>query len=192
MYELGKKYAFKTWHAVAAIILVLLLLTGSYYNRLIRLDQGVQESWAQVENQYQRRLDLVPNLVNAVKGFFKQEQAIFDKITQAREAFAGAKTINDQVKAANDVENFLRQLFALVESNPQIRSNENVIALQTQLEGTENRVSVERRRYNETIRTYNTATKTFPGNLFARLFGFGGQEFFEAVEGAEQAPAVEL
>lgn len=185
-------YKFKTWHAVIIIVVFIGLVLGGFYNRIIRLDQGVQSSWAQVENQYQRRLDLVPNLVAAVKGEFKQEQAIFGQITQAREAFAGATTVNDQVKAANDVEGFLRQLFALVESNPQIRSNENVLELQAQLEGTENRVAVERRRFNETVQDYNTAIKTFPGNVFARWFGFQDKEFFSALEGAQVAPKVDL
>lgn len=185
-------YKFKTWHAVAAIIIFIFLVLGSFYNRIVRLDQGVQTAWAQVETQYQRRLDLVPNLVNAVKGQFKQEQEIFNKITQAREAFAQAKTAADQVKAANDVEQFLTRLFALVESNPQIRTNENVLALQTQLEGTENRVAVERRRYNEVVRDYNTAIKTFPGNQMAKLFSFQEKEFFSSVAGAQEAPKVEL
>lgn len=163
-----------------------------FYNGIIRLDQGVQTAWAQVENQYQRRLDLVPNLVAAVKGQFKQEQAIFDKITQARAAFAGAQNVKDQVKAANDVEGFLRQLFALVESNPQIKSNENVLALQAQLEGSENRVAVERQRYNERVRQFNVKIKVFPGSVLAKWFGFSQKDFFEATEGAQQTPKVEL
>lgn len=182
----------KTWHAVIAIVVFLALLAGSYYNSFIKLDQNIQGKWAQVQNEYQRRVDVVPNLVNTVKGFAKQEQEIFDKITQAREAFAGAKTVETQVKAANDLEGFLTRLFALAESNPQIKSNENFLALQAQLEGTENRVAVERRRYNEAVQTYNTRVKIFPGNLFARWFGFVQKEFFQASAGAEIVPQVQF
>ncbi len=183
---------FKPIHIVATIVLIAVLSLVGTYNRLISLDQSVQSAWSQVENQYQRRLDLVPNLVNSVKGFFAQEQEIFSKLTQAREAFAQAKTPASQVNAANDVEQFLSRLFALVESNPQIKSNENVLALQTQLEGTENRISVERKRYNDSVRGFNLAVKRFPTNLFARAFGFGEKQFFQAELGAEQTPTVDL
>lgn len=180
----------KTWHAIAVIVIFIAFLTGGYYNSFIRLDQNIAGKWAQVENEYQRRIDVVPNLVNTVKGFAKQEQEIFDKITQAREAFAAAATPAAQVKAANDLEGFLTRLFAIAESNPEIKSNANFLALQSQLEGTENRVAVERRRYNEAVQTYNTRVKIFPGNLFARWFGFSQKEFFQATAGSENAPTV--
>lgn len=181
---------------ILVILLVAVGLLGLYvwslYNGLITLSEGADNQWAQVEVQYQRRLDLIPNEVAAVKGIFKQEQKVFSDIAEARTRYAGAGTVNEKVVAANQVESAFGRLLAVVESYPELRSAERVQALMDQLEGTENRVSVERRRYNDTIRDFNIAVKRFPARLFVSLFGFGERVYFEAAEGAEVAPQVEL
>jgi len=180
---------------IIAIVAAVLIIAGSIagtYNKLITLNEEVDGQWAQVETTYQRRLDLIPNLVNATKGFMQQEQAIYDKITQARMAYAGAKTVADQVSAANEMESVLGRLLVIVEQNPEIKSNQTVNALMTELAGTENRVSVERRRFNEAVKGYNVKVKRFPTNLMAGMLGFDAREFFEAAGGAEVAPVVDL
>jgi len=180
------------WVWIIGIIIVIALILVSYYNNFISLKQGVENQWAQVETQYQRRFDLVPNLVNSVKGFLVQEQTLYDKIMEARKSYSMAKSSEEKVAAANQLETFLGRLLVIVEDNPEIKSNETVADLMTQLEGTENRISVERKRYNDRVKEYNIAIKKFPGVIFARLFGFSEKSFFEAAEGAEVAPTVEL
>lgn len=175
---------------VAAAVLLVWGLSG--YNSLVGLSEKADGQWAQVETSYQRRFDLIPNLVNSVKGFFAQEQAIFAEITAARAAYAGAKTPDDQARAANALEGSLGRLIAIVESNPQITSSTVVRDLMTQLEGTENRISVERARYNDVVRDYNTTIKRFPKNILAAITGFDERAYFEAAAGAETAPKVDL
>jgi LemA protein len=182
--------------AIVVVVIVLLIVVGSLagtYNKLVTLNEGVDGQWAQVETVYQRRLDLIPNLVNATKGFLKQEQGIYDKITQARAQYAGSSgNPAAQVEAANALESALSRLLVIVESNPEIKSNQTVSDLMVELAGTENRISVERRRFNETVQTYNIKVKRFPTNLLAGMFGFEDRSFFEASEGAEIAPTVDL
>ncbi len=178
---------------IILIIAVLLALWGfSSYNGLITLNENADAQWAKVETQYQRRFDLIPNLENSVKGIFQQEQAVFSAIAEARTRYSGAVTADEKVQAASQVESALGRLLAVVENYPQLQSSQNVRDLMTQLEGTENRVSVERTRFNDTIRDYNTTVKMFPKNIFARLFGFSERHYFEAREGAEVAPTVDL
>ncbi|GAI38585.1 unnamed protein product [marine sediment metagenome] len=177
---------------IGAIVLVLVLSLISFYNSLIGKTQAVDNQWAQVETQYQRRFDLIPNLVNSVKGIMTQEQAVFGQIAEARTRYAGAGTVEEKVKAAGDLESALGRLLVIMENYPELRSAENVSQLMDELAGTENRISVERRRYNDLVRDYNTTIKKFPANLVAGTFGFSQRLFFEAVEGAEQAPEVNL
>ena len=181
--------------AVAVVVglgLLLILPVVGTYNSLVRKSQAVDAQWAQVQTQYQRRLDLIPNLVEATKGFFQQEQAIFTLITQARTQYAGARTPDEQAKAAGQVESAFARLLVIVEQNPQIRSNETIAQLMDELAGTENRVSVERGRYNQAVRDFNTSVQTFPARLVAGLFGFQQRSYFESVSGADQAPKVQF
>lgn len=177
---------------VGAIILLGVLSLISFYNGLISKTQAIENQWAQVETQYQRRFDLIPNLVNSVKGFFVQEQEIFGKIAEARTKYAGAGTVDEKAMAAGQLETALGRLLVIVENYPELRSSERVADLMDELAGTENRIAVERRRYNEIVKDYNVAIKKFPGNLIVGMFGFSERAYFEAVEAAGEAPKVEL
>jgi len=162
------------------------------YNRLVSSSQGVDAQWSNVETQYQRRFDLIPNLVESVKGIFEQEKEVFGKLADARSRYAGATTVDEKAQAAGQVESALGRLLVIMENYPQLRSAENVTALMDELAGTENRVAVERGRFNEKVRDYNTMVLRFPANLFARVFGFSQRAYFEAAAGTEQAPKVDL
>jgi len=182
------------WGVLILVVLGLVVAAwiAATYNTLVTANENVDGQWAQVETVYQRRADLVPNLANTVKGFFEQERAIFTEITDARAAYSGAATPADQVAAANQLESVLGRLLVIVEDNPEIKSDETVQALITELEGTENRIAVERRRFNDEVRDYNIRVKKFPTNFIAGIFGFGERDFFEAAEGSEDAPEVDL
>ncbi|MEA3355209.1 MAG: LemA family protein [Patescibacteria group bacterium] len=177
---------------ILAIVAIFGLSLISTYNKLITKTQNVDGQWAQVETQYQRRFDLIPNLVNSVKGIFEQEQDVFGAIADARTKYSGATSINDKAQAAGQVESALSRLLVIIENYPQLQSNTTVLALMDELAGTENRVSVERKRFNDLVRDYNTTIKRFPTNLIANLFSFDAKAFFEAIEAAEQAPTVDL
>lgn len=161
-------------------------------NRLVGLDEGVKTQWAQVENQLQRRYDLIPNLVETVKGFAEQEREVFIGVTEARSKVGGAVTIPEKMQSNNELSSALSRLLVVMERYPEIKSNQNFLALQDELAGTENRLSVERRRYNERVRTYNTAIRVFPANVIAGFFGFTRAELFEAPAEAQTAPAVKF
>jgi len=181
-------------------LLLLVVLVGlvlgvsliSSYNSLVTLNENVSSSWAQVENVLQRRFDLIPNLVNTVKGYAQQEKDVFTEVTRLRSQWGQARTVAEKAEAATALEGTLSRLLLVSENYPQLKSNQNFLALQDELAGTENRIAVERRRYNENVRTYNTALRRFPTNLVAGLFGFDQAEYFEAAEGAEQAPKVQF
>jgi len=181
---------------VLAILLAVIVAFGLYvwgaYNSLVSKREAVTNQWAQVETQYQRRFDLIPNLVESVKGIFNQEQAVFNALAEARTRYSGAVSVSDKAAAATQVEGALGRLLAVIENYPQLKSAENVQTLMVQLEGTENRISVERKRYNDNVRALNVAVKRFPTNLIARLFGFTEQTYFEAAGGAENAPSVQF
>lgn len=162
------------------------------YNGLVVKSQNIDGQWAQVETQYQRRFDLIPNLVNSVKGIFTQEQEVFGQIAEARTRYSGAKTVDEKAAAAAGVETALARLLVIVENYPQLQSNRAVTGLMDELAGTENRISVERKRFNDLVRDYNTVVKRFPTNLLANMFNFDERAYFEAVEQAESAPRVEL
>lgn len=174
-------------------VLVILLFWGMRaYNSFVTLSNAIEGQWKQVEVQYQRRFDLIPNLVESVKGLQAQEQKIFGDLATARANYAGAKTTDQKVKAASELEGSLSRLLAIFENYPNIKSDQAVLKLMDELAGTENRVAVERRRYNELVQSFNTKVQTFPGVLFARLFGFSSKAYFEAATGAEQAPQVKF
>lgn len=175
-------------------ILVVLGLAVAYiwsaYNGLVTGNESITNQWAQVETQYQRRFDLIPNLVESVKGVMKQESKIFGELSEARTRYAGAQTTNQKVATATQVEGAFGRLLAIMENYPQLKSSENVQTLMAQLEGTENRVSVERKRYNDAVKEYNVSLKTIPTKWLAGWFGFAERTYFEAIKGSEQAPKV--
>jgi LemA protein len=189
--------------AVVVIVAVGLGVWGvGVNNELVRLQQGVNEKWAQVQNVYQRRADLIPNLVETVKGFAAQERAVLTEVTEARaratgvqltpEALNDPKALERFQAAQNQLSGALSRLLVVVERYPELKSNANFLALQTQLEGTENRIAVERRRFNEAVRDYNTRLGLFPGSLVARLAGFQPKAFFEAAPDAATPPKVKF
>ena len=164
------------------IVAVVVLYSWTSYNGFVGSNEAVDNQWAQVETQYQRRFDLIPNLVATVQGVTKQEQTVFKDIADARTRYAGAQSVSDKVSAANQVESAVARLLVIVEQYPQLRSAESFQTLMVQLEGTENRISVERQRFNDGIRQINILTKGFPSRIVASLFGFGGRDYFEAVK----------
>ncbi len=174
------------------VVLTLILWMGSIYNGLVQKNEQVDASWAQVETQYQRRFDLIGNLVESTKGTLAQEQEIFISIAEARQGYAGAATPEDRVEAAANLESSLARLLVIVENYPTLQSNQTVLALMDELAGTENRISVERGRYNEVVRDYNVTIKTIPTALVAAPLGFQQREFFESVATADQAQEVDL
>lgn len=185
----------RSYIVIGAIVVVVLLIGAPFwgtYNSLVAQSQGVDEQWAQVQTQYQRRYDLIPNLVNSVKGGMAQEQAIFNAIAEARTRYAGAPSADERARAAGELEGALSRLLVIMENYPQVRSLEAVKQLMDELAGTENRISVERRRYNERVRDYNIEVKSFPRNLVAGLFGFRERSFFEAAAGTEEPPKVQF
>lgn len=181
---------------VLIILLVAVLLIGGYawsfYNGLVGQSQAIDSQWAQVENQFQRRFDLIPNLVSSVQGAMKQEQKVFSDITDARTKYSGAQTINEKAVAATQVEGALGRLLVVMENYPQLASIETVQTLMTQLEGAENRIAVERGRFNELTRDYNTRVTQLPGKFIAPMFGFSAKAYFEAAAGADVVPEVQL
>ncbi len=182
----------KSYLAVIAVLVILVIWGFSGYNNLVTLNENIDAQWAKVETQYQRRFDLIPNLVNSVKGVLTQEQKVFGDIAEARTRYAGAKSADDKAAAASQVESALGRLLVIMENYPQLNSSAVVQDLMAQLEGTENRISVERTRFNDEVLAYNTAIKRFPRNILAALTGFGSRAYFEAATGAENAPKVEL
>jgi|TARA_Y100000310_G_scaffold344346_2_gene456632 LemA protein len=188
---MAKKRNWTPW-IIVGILVILVLWTVGTYNSLIGLDNGVEEKWAQVENQYQRRADLIPNLINTVKGFAAQEKDIFLEVTKLRSQWAGASSRNEKLAAAKGLDSGISKLLLVAENYPQLKSNENFLALQSQLEGTENRVATERKRYNEIVRKFNVKIKRFPSNIIAGMMGYEKKDYFESDEGSETVPKVEF
>ena len=186
---------------IIAVLAIIAMWGISAYNGLVSMDEGVQTKWADVETQYQRRADLIPNLVNTVKGYAAHESETLQAVVEAR---AKATSVNidptnmttEQIanfqKAQDGVTSALGRLLVTVEKYPELKASENFCELQTQLEGTENRISVARRDFNEAARKYNTTLRSFPKNILANMFGFEKKAYFEAQEGSEQAPIVQF
>ena len=183
------------------VAFVTVMLPSCNYNRIIRQQETVEMSWSEVENQYQRRMDLIPNLVSTVKGYASHEQETLTGVIEAR-AKATSVTIDannmteeqlaNYQKAQGDVTNALSKLMMVTEAYPQLRANENFLELQAQLEGTENRISVARRNFNKSVRQYNNTIRSFPTLIYAGWFGFTTKPYFQADEGANTAPKVEF
>lgn len=177
-------------------VAILLVLVGGYsssvYNGLVTLHEGVTAQWAQVESQYQRRFDLVPNLVEAVKGTMKQEQVVFSAIAEARTKYAGAQTqgVEAKARAATEYDGAISRLLVVMEQYPQLRSVETVMTLMSEIEGTENRIAVERMRFNQQAQTYNTKVRLFPTSLIATVLGFQSIAYTQAAAEAQTAPKV--
>lgn len=182
----------KTIAIVIGIVLLFAAIFFGTYNSLVSQATAIDGQWAQVEAQYQRRLDLIPNLVAATQGFLKQERTIFEEIAKARTQYAGAKTTEEKITAATSLEGALGRLLVIMENYPNLKSNETVAKLMDELAGTENRINVERRRFNELVQNYNATIKRVPTNLIAGMFGFREKSYFKAAEGSEKAPKVEL
>lgn len=184
---------------VVAVVAIIWAVTS--YNALVKMDEGVGTAWSNVENQYQRRADLIPNLVNTVKGYAAHEKETLDAVVSARTRATQMTVSADDLtseklqayqRAQGEVGAALGRLLAITENYPDLKANQNFLELQAQLEGTENRISVERRNFNEAAKEYNTAIRTFPRNLLAGMFGFEKRPYFEAEEGASRAPEVQF
>jgi LemA protein len=181
---------------VLVIILVIVAALGIFiispYNKLTRMDVQTEQSWSEVNNQLQRRNDLIPNLVNTVKGYATHEKELFEHIADARAKLAGAANIPDKIQASNEMSGLLSRLLVVVENYPQLKANENFMRLQDELSGTENRLAVARTRYNQAVGDFNTAIRAFPSNVIAGIFGFTAKQFFEVPESAKQVPQVQF
>jgi LemA protein len=177
---------------IVALVAVSLSSTGCAYNRFVSQEEAVKTQWAQVENQLQRRNDLIPNLVETTRGFADQEREVFGAIAESRARLAGAQSPQETMAAANMQSSALARLLVVVENYPDLRSSETFGRLMDELSGTENRIAVERMRYNERVQEYNTARRQFPGNITASMFNFADYPLFEVPESARQVPAVDF
>jgi LemA protein len=175
---------------LVALTVMALPLTGCSYNRFVSQEEAIKAQWAQVQNQLQRRNDLIPNLVETVKGYASHEEGVFKEIADARSRLLAAQTPRDMIEAANQQTSALGRLLAIAENYPQLKANEQFNRLMDELSGTENRIAVERMRYNERVQEYNTSTRQFPANVTATIFGFDQYPFFEAPPEAKQVPRV--
>jgi LemA protein len=182
----------RTLLQVVALVVVAMPLTGCSYNKFVSQEEAVKAQWAQVENQLQRRNDLIPNLVETVKGYAQHEASVYKDIADARSRLLAAKTPEESIAAANQQTSALGRLLAVVENYPQLKANEQFNRLMDELAGTENRLAVERMRYNEKVQEYNTSRRQFPANLTAKMFGFKEYPFFQVPAEAKQVPKVDF
>lgn len=194
-----------TLGVIAAIVLIVLAFVGwgiSVYNNIVTQEEGVKAAWGQVQNQYQRRYDLIPNLVETVKGYAKQEKEVLEGVTNARSR-VGQLNVTPEIlndpqafskfqQAQDGLSSALSRLLVVTENYPNLKSNENFLTLQSQLEGTENRIATERRRFNETVQSYNVAIRRFPASFIASMGGFKEKAYFMAASGADQVPNVKF
>lgn len=177
---------------VLAIVLIIAGIFGSTYNKLQVKDEDVNQAWAQVENTMQRRADLIPNLVETVKGYAKHEEEVFTKVTEARSAVKAASTPKEYAEANDQMDQAVKSINVVAEAYPELKADSNFANLQAELAGTENRIAVERKRYNEAVADFNKSVKRFPTNLVAKMLGFSQREYFQAAAGAENAPEVKF
>jgi len=181
---------------VGGVLFLILLIGGMVlmgtYNTLVAQNEQVNQAWAQVQNVLQRRADLIPNLVETVKGYATHEKEVFENVAEARSRLAGATSPREAAAANAGLTGALGRLLAIAENYPALKANENFMRLQDELAGTENRIAVERMRYNEAVQAFNTSIKRFPTNFLARMLGFSEKEYFEAEPGAQEAPKVKF
>lgn len=174
-----------------AVVVVIGIAIASIYNGIVTKHETITAKWAQVENQLQRRSDLIPNLVNTVKGYAAHEKTVLEDVTNARSRWAGASTLDDKVKAAGQMDAALARLLLVVENYPQLKADQTFLQLMDELSGTENRIAVERMRYNEAVRDFNITVRRFPANIVASMFGYkAATEYFKAEEKAKAVPEV--
>ena len=206
MSEENKKSSFKIFAVIAVVVIVLGIIykfTIGTYNTIVDLDENVSSAWSQVENQYQRRLDLIPNLVNSVKAYAKHEDSLFTQLAEARSKLGGVVNIDASItsdpqkfaeyqKIQGELSSGLQRLMAISENYPELKANQNFLALQDELEGTENRISTERKRYNDLAQKYNSAIRKWPGVVIAGKMGFKAKSYFTAATQAATAPAVQF
>lgn len=177
---------------VGGVIVLALLLIVSKYNQLVKGEENIEASWAQVDNQLQRRFDLIPNLLESTKGYMAHEEQLFTDIANARTEYGGASTVQEQAESSNELTSALNRLLVVVENYPDLKANEQFTQLMDELAGTENRLAVARQDYNQEVRSFNNNVRTFPGNVIAGGLGFEKQVYFEAIEGVETTPTVDF
>ncbi|MDC7127113.1 MAG: LemA family protein [Spirochaetales bacterium] len=191
---------------IVVIVIIFLIIYGSFsgtYNKMVAMDEGVKSAWSQVENQYQRRYDLIPNLVETVKGYASHESQTFTDIATARASAGGVMQMSDELlddpeafarfqEAQSTLGGALQRLLVVTENYPELQANQNFMALQDQLEGTENRISVERKRFNEQVQSYNSYIRSFPKAIIANMSGFEQKSYFKAADAAQSAPEVKF
>ncbi len=177
---------------LAIVVLIVVVVPISYYNKFVSQSEAIDVSWAQVENQLKRRNDLIPNLINTVKGYMAHEKEIFLEVSNARARLVQARTIPEKIEANQGLGSVLGRLLAIAEAYPELKANESFNRLMDELAGTENRIAVERMRYNESVRDYNRSIKRFPGRFFASLFNREPATYFEVAEEEKEVPKVEF
>jgi LemA protein len=177
---------------VGALLFVIALVFFSYYNRFVRLSHQIENSLAQIDVQLKKRSDLVPNLLESVKGYMKHERAVITEVTNARKSLVGAKDMQSKVKAGNQLEGALGRLFAIAENYPNLKANENFIQFQNELSAIENKIAYARQYYNDGVMGYNISTTTIPGKWFASLYGFGGKHYLKIEEAEKAVPKVKF
>ncbi len=173
-------------YIILGVVVILVLMCIFIYNNLVSLKMRVRNAWAQIDTQLKRRFDLIPNLVETVKGYATHEQSTFEKIVEARNSFTSAQSVSDKSQANNMLTDSLKSIFALAESYPELKANENFASLQIELASTEDKVAYSRQFYNDTVQMYNTAIMTFPSNIFAGMFNFKEESFFEIADSKER------
>jgi len=188
----NKPFYLKPWVWVLAIAIIIVIWLWGSYNNFIVLSQNIDNQWAKVEVQYQRRIDLIPNLVNTAKGYMQFEKSLLEDITSLRSRWMSATSTEDKVNYGNALDSALGRLLVVYENYPDLKSDKVITPLMDELAGTENRIAVERSRYNDMVRDYNTAIMVFPSNILANAFGFKQRTYFQATQGAETVPVVNL
>ncbi len=179
--------------SVVIVVIIIILACVGAYNNIVAMHENITARWSQVENQLQRRNDLIPNLVNTVKGYAAHEKTLFEDITNARSQWAKANTLDDKIKAASSIDSVLSRLLMVVENYPNLKADQSFLKLMDELSGTENRISVERMRYNEAVKDYNISVRQFPGNIIGSIFGFRpASGYFKAEEKAKAVPEVKF
>ena len=179
---------------IVVVVILVAIIAGlvSNYNGVVSLSEEVDNKFATIDTMLQRRADLIPNLVNTVKGYTNQEQAVIDSVTDARAKLAGANSVGEKANADQELSTALSNLLVVVENYPDLKSSQNFINLSDELAGTENRIATARKDYNDAVKEYNTKIKSFPTNIVSRMFGYGEKEYFQASEGSEEVPTVDF